>query len=112
MFLGIRADADLADYFTIHNDRKRALHFDETTRSRGRDATTVDSILKILARLLEQGRGRHRRSLVRVCGAGVSRYDSMMPPGMAISARIFLVELRNGESMSTIAFFGFLELRS
>jgi hypothetical protein len=55
MILGIRADADRADYFTIHNDRKRALHFDETTRSRGRDATTVDSILKILARLLEQG---------------------------------------------------------
>src|SRR5260370_29944280 len=37
--------------------RKRALHFDETTRSRGRDATTVDSILEILARLLEQRRG-------------------------------------------------------
>jgi hypothetical protein len=35
-----------------------------------------------------------------------------LPPGMAISARIFLVELRDGESMSTIAFFGFLELRS
>jgi hypothetical protein len=31
----------------------------------------------------------------------------MMPPGMAISARIFLVELCNGESMRTIAFFGF-----
>jgi hypothetical protein len=40
-----------------HNDGKRALHFDETTRSRGRDAATVDSILKIPARLLEQGRG-------------------------------------------------------
>ena len=57
MILGIRADADRADYFVIHNDRKRALHFDETTRSRGRDATTVDSILEILARLLEQRRG-------------------------------------------------------
>src|SRR6202011_1020737 len=57
MFLGVRADADCADYFTIHDDGKRALHFDETTRRRGRDATTVDSILKILARLLEQGRG-------------------------------------------------------
>ena len=57
VFLGIRADADCTDYFTIHDDWKRALHFDETTRSRGRDATTVDSILKILARLLEQGRG-------------------------------------------------------
>src|SRR5260370_7888684 len=57
MILGIRADADRADYFVIHNDRKRSLHFDETTRSRGRDATTVDSILEILARLLEQRRG-------------------------------------------------------
>ena len=31
MFLGVRADADRADYFTIHDDGKRALHFDETT---------------------------------------------------------------------------------
>jgi hypothetical protein len=31
----------------------------------------------------------------------------MMPPGTAISARIFLVELRNGEAMSAIAFLGF-----
>jgi hypothetical protein len=47
MFLGIRADADCADYFTIHDDGKRALHFNETTHSRGRDATTVDSAISL-----------------------------------------------------------------
>jgi hypothetical protein len=41
MILGIRADADRADYLTIHNDRKPALHFDETTRSCGRDAPNL-----------------------------------------------------------------------
>jgi hypothetical protein len=56
MLLGIRADADRPNHFTIHDDRESALHFDETTRGRGCDATIIDCILEILARLLEQGR--------------------------------------------------------
>jgi len=55
-------EIDRPDHFTIHDDRESALHLDETTRSRGCDATIVDRILEILARLLEQGR---RSSLAR-----------------------------------------------
>jgi len=54
MLLGIRAYADSPDHFTIHDDRESALHFDETTRGRGCDATIVDRILEILARLLNK----------------------------------------------------------
>ena len=56
VLFGVGADANRPDHFAIDHDRKRALHLDEAGRRRGGDATIVDRIFEILARLFEQGR--------------------------------------------------------
>jgi hypothetical protein len=54
VLFGVGADADRPDHFAIDHDRQRALHLDEAGRRDGRNATIVDRIFEILARLLNK----------------------------------------------------------